>query len=253
MPSRLPLRAPDEPLLLGATVPIVALDVPDTGAAMRIVDALPSADFFKVGLQLYTAEGPGVVGRLKDSGKRVFLDLKLHDIPNTVAGAVRSATALGVDILTVHALGGRAMLEAAATAASAASPRLFAVTVLTSHSAEELARTWGRSTSSLSLADEATRLARTAADAGLDGVVTSVHEVAAIRAATSPGFPVLTPGIRLPGDAAGDQARVATPADAARLGVDYVVVGRSVTAAERPADAFDRLLVSLSHGATAAS
>jgi orotidine-5'-phosphate decarboxylase len=232
----------------GAPVPIVALDVGSASEAIELVDRLPEAGFFKVGLRLYTAEGPDIVRRLTDLGKRVFLDLKLHDIPNTVAGAVSSASRLGVDILTVHAAGGTAMLHAAAEAArgAAAPPKLFAVTILTSLSAGELADVWGRP--SLNAADEAARLARMAAEAGLDGAVTAVHEVARIRSATRPDFPVLTPGIRLSGDPRGDQHRVAGPADAARLGVDFVVVGRSITAAADPAAAFNRVAEGLAAG-----
>jgi len=228
-----------------APIPIVALDVRGAAEALDLVARLPDADFFKVGLQLYTAEGPEIVRRLRGLGKRVFLDLKLHDIPNTVAGAVRSAARLGVEILTVHAVGGTAMLSAAADAArsEARPPRLFAVTVLTSLSSADLAAAWGRPP--LDAGEEAARLARAAIDVGIDGVVASVHEVARIRSATRPDLPVLTPGIRLSGDPAGDQARVASPADAARLAVDYVVVGRAVTASADPAAAFARVVEEL--------
>lgn len=226
-------------------MPIVALDVSTTEEALALVERLPDADFYKVGLQLYTAVGPSVVRTLKDRGLGVFLDLKFHDIPNTVAGAVRSAAALGVDLLTLHASGGSAMLEAAARAAVGCErpPRLFGVTVLTSLTREGLARAWGRD--GVDAGVEAARLARIADEAGLDGVVTSVHEVAGIRKAARPDLPVLTPGIRLPGDDPGDQARVATPAEAARLGVDFVVVGRAVTAASDPAAAYRRVIEAL--------
>ncbi|MQA91156.1 MAG: orotidine-5'-phosphate decarboxylase [Gemmatimonas sp.] len=222
-------------------VAIVALDRPDARAAFDLVERLPDATFFKVGLQLFTAEGPDVVRRLKGDGMRVFLDLKLHDIPNTVAGAVRSATELGADIVSLHAAGGAAMLEAAADAVAGVAdpPLLFAVTVLTSLNPTDLSATWGRS--SLSLRDEAARLARFAANHGCDGVVASVHEADPIRRATRADFPILAPGIRLPGDQTDDQVRVATPADAARLGIDFIVVGRSVTAGADPAAAYQRI------------
>lgn len=221
-------------------VPIVALDFPGAAEALGLVERLPDADFFKVGLQLFSAAGPDIVRELRARGRRVFLDLKLHDIPNTVANAVRAANGLGVELLTVHASGGVAMLAAAAAAAreSDAPPKVLAVTILTSLSAADLARTRGNG--DVDLTTEAATLARLAEEAGIHGVVTSVHEVARIRAATRPDFPVLCPGIRLAGDDAGDQARVATPADAARSGVNYIVIGRSVTAARDPDAAWRR-------------
>ncbi|HEX2190683.1 MAG TPA: orotidine-5'-phosphate decarboxylase [Longimicrobiaceae bacterium] len=225
-------------------VPIVALDVPRAADAYSLVERIgPAAEWVKVGLQLFTAEGPPVVLGLRQRGLRVFLDLKLHDIPNTVAHAVESAARLGADLLTVHASGGSAMLRAARRAAGergGAGPRLYAVTVLTSLSASELGEAWGRP--GVSAGDEAGRLARLAAEAEMDGVVASVHEAARIREAAGAGLGILTPGIRLAGDAAGDQSRVATPAQAARAGVELVVVGRTVTAAADPAAAFRRVL-----------
>jgi orotidine-5'-phosphate decarboxylase len=230
-----------------APIPIVALDVPDQQGALVLAERIgPRAEWVKVGLQLFTAAGPGVVRALRERGRRVLLDLKLHDIPNTVGRAVESAAALGVDLLTLHASGGRAMLRAAREAAGADGPRLFAVTVLTSLSAEELAEAWGRG--GLSAEEEVGRLARLAADTGMDGVVSSVHEAARIRAEAGERLRILTPGIRLAGDAPGDQARVATPADAARAGAEFVVVGRSVTAAPDPAAAFQAVLEQLSGG-----
>lgn len=221
--------------------PILALDVPGAAEALALADRLPRADFVKVGLQLYTVAGPEVVRELRARGRRVFLDLKLHDIPNTVAGAVASASTLGVDLLTVHAGGGRAMLRAAAEAAAASSSlRLLGVTVLTSLSAAQLAEAWGRD--ALLVQEEVVRLAELARDSGIDGVVASVGEVAALRDALGHDLRILTPGIRLAGDAAGDQARVATPADAARLGSDYIVIGRTVTAAADPVAAWERVM-----------
>jgi orotidine-5'-phosphate decarboxylase len=224
-------------------VPIVALDVSGMGEALALAERLPQADFVKVGLQLFSSAGPEVVRELRGMGRRVFLDLKLHDIPNTVAGAVEAAAALDVQLLTVHAAGGSAMMRAARSAvgpASGGGPQLMAVTVLTSLSPAELAETWGRG--SLQAPVEAARLACLAAEAEMDGVVTSVHEVSAIRALTEGALKVLTPGIRFSDGAAGDQTRVATPAEAAALAVEYLVIGRAVTGASDPGAAFERLL-----------
>ena len=230
---------------MSLATPIVALDFSTRADALRLVETLPGADFFKVGLELFTAEGPGLVTALKERGKRVFLDLKFHDIPNTVGGAVRSAAALEVDLLTIHIAGGRAMLRAAAQAADRAEvrPRIMGVTALTSLGQGDLAGVWGRD--SLIMADEVGRLAAAAVESGLDGVVASVHEVPRIKQ-EHPSLLILTPGIRLAGDSAGDQARVATPAEAARSGADYLVIGRTVTAAPDPAAAYDRVLSELS-------
>ena len=224
--------------------PILALDVPDAASAFALLERVgPGADFVKVGLQLFTAEGPEVVRALHARDCRVFLDLKLHDIPNTVASAVRSAAALGVELLTLHASGGAAMMRAARAAAGDEGPALLAVTVLTSLSAEETAEAWGRDT--VTAEAEVERLARMAHACGMDGVVASVHELPAIRGSLPRGFRVLTPGIRLAGDDAGDQTRVATPAEAVRLGADYLVIGRSVTAAADPAAAMGAVLTDL--------
>lgn len=221
-------------------LPIVALDVATLDEAGRLLDRLETVEFVKVGLQLFTAEGPGAVRAMRARGCRVFLDLKLHDIPNTVAQAVRSAAALDVELLTVHASGGSAMLRAARDAAEGAGgPALLAVTVLTSLSADEVAESWGRD--GVDAGAEVERLAALAAAAGMDGVVASVREIEAVRRASG-RLRVLTPGIRLAGDDAGDQARTATPAEAARLGADYVVLGRSVTAAPDPAAALRRAI-----------
>jgi orotidine-5'-phosphate decarboxylase len=221
-------------------IPIIALDVPDTAAAFALLERIgPGADFVKVGLQLFTAEGPAIVRTLRERGMRIFLDLKLHDIPNTVAHAVKSAGALEVDLLTVHASSGGAMLRAAAEAAAGSGVSLLGVTVLTSLAEAELAEAWGRER--VAAGEEVARLAGLAAECGVPGVVASVHEIEAVRRA-APGMRVLTPGIRLAGDAAGDQARVATPGEAARLGANYVVLGRSVTAAADPAAALARAI-----------
>ena len=201
-------------------VPIVALDVPNSAAALDLADRIgPGATWVKVGLQLFVAAGPSVVAALKEQGRRVFLDLKLHDIPNTVARAVESASSLGVDMLTVHASGGDAMLRAAADSAAPDGPRLLAVTVLTSLPAD---------------GQQVLHLAETAARAGITGAVASVHEAASIRQVLGPDFAIVSPGIRLAGTPAHDQSRVATPGQAAHAGVDYVVVGRAVTGAADP-------------------
>jgi len=232
-------------------VPIIALDVPTAEAADALLGRLgPSADFVKVGLQLFVAEGPAFVRSLRGRGYRVFLDLKLHDIPNTVAQAVRSAASLDVQLLTLHASGGAAMLRAARDAAGPAGGgvALLGVTVLTSLSEDDVAEAWGRET--VVAQDEVVRLAGLAERCGLDGIVASVHELPVIREAVGGALRVLTPGIRLAGDDAGDQARVATPAEAARLGSDYVILGRSVTAAADPAAALARALAELEGGSS---
>ena len=220
---------------------VLALDVDDLVVALRLAKRLqPYFATAKVGLELFSASGPDAVSAVADLGYDVFLDLKLHDIPNTVAHAVRSAAALGVELLTLHASGGAAMMRAARAAAGEGGPALLAVTVLTSLSAEETAEAWGRGT--VTAEAEVERLARLAHACGMDGVVASVHELAAIRRALPREFRVLTPGIRLAGDDAGDQSRVATPAEAVRLGADYLVIGRSVTAAADPAAAMRAVL-----------
>lgn len=232
-------------------MPILALDVAGAEDALALAERVPRADFVKVGLQLYTAAGPPIVRELRARGRRVFLDLKLHDIPNTVAGAVASAAALDAELLTVHAVGGEAMLRAATRAAAEESDTLslLAVTVLTSLSARELERAWDRE--AVDLESEVVRLARSARDSGIPGVVASVQEARAIRSRLGGGLRILTPGIRLAGDSAGDQARVATPAEAARQGADYLVLGRTVTAAADPVAAYDRVLDELGTPASA--
>lgn len=214
----------------------VALDVATEGEALTLVDRLGEpADFYKVGLELFTIAGPSVVHGLRDRGKRVFLDLKLLDIPNTVAGAVASAGRLGADLLTVHVTGGPAMLKAAAAAAPP-SLRLLGVTLLTSFPVSEVEAAWGRTL--VSLRDEVLRLAELAAECRLSGVVASPLEAAALRRRLGGEFLVVTPGIRLAGGETHDQARVATPAAAVEAGADILVVGRAVTAAADPAAAF---------------
>jgi len=227
MTSPSPVRQPP--------APIVALDVPTMAAARALVDRLGDmSDFYKVGLQLYTAEGPRVVDWLRGAGKRVFLDLKLHDIPNTVRGAAQGAAALGVQLLTVHAVGGEAMLRAAVEGGGAATG-ILAVTVLTSMTQGDLEAARGHAVTSV--ADEVLRLAGAAARSGAHGVVCAGAEVSAVRAAHGDGLRTLVPGIRLGGTPAHDQARVMTPREVAQLGAAYVVIGRTVTAADDPAAA----------------
>ena len=220
---------------------IVALDVPGADEARDLVDRIGDlGDFYKVGLELYTRAGPEFVRELKGAGKRVFLDLKLHDIPNTVASAVRAAADLEVDLLTLHAVGGPSMLGAAARAAAGASIRLLAVTVLTSLDAHELGGVWGRPAPAVP--EEVRRLTGMAAAAGVDGVVCSAEEAARVRTDRGEDFLVVTPGIRPAGTDADDQKRVATPAEAARAGADYLVLGRAVTRAPDPGTALAEVL-----------
>ncbi len=222
-----------------STIPIVALDVPTMANALALIDELGDrCRFYKIGSELFTAEGPAVVRAVRDRGADVFLDLKFHDIPNTVRSAVASASGLGVRLVTVHASGGRTMLRAAAAGASTSAAgrprcRVLAVSVLTSLDAPSLAEAWGRP-SSLRIEDEVVRLARLAQSSGIDGLVCSAHEAAAVRSALGTGLELLVPGIRLAGTAAGDQVRVATPSAAAGAGASYIVIGRTVTEAEDP-------------------
>lgn len=219
---------------------IIPLDSPTQHEALEVVDALGSpAGFYKVGLELFTGSGPGVVRALRGRGKRVFLDLKLHDIPNTVRGAVSAAVDMGVDLLTVHAAGGATMVEAAAEAAGG-EVRIVAVTLLTSLDQEAVQRVWNRPR--VALTDEVLRLAGLAVGAGADGVVSSALEAGALRRELGPDALLVTPGIRLEGGARHDQARVATPADAVSAGSDYLVVGRAITGADDPREALRRVL-----------
>ena len=209
---------------------IVALDVPTVVDAQEIVYELgDSVTFYKVGLQLFTAEGPRVVSELVNSGRRVFLDLKLHDIPNTVAGAVKAASELGVQMLTVHAAGGSRMLKDAVQAAKdqPTSPLILAVTVLTSFAQADLEE----SGVSSSLSDQVRHLATLAKTAVCDGVVCSAHEAQALRSALGSEMAIVTPGIRPAGSDAGDQSRVATPTATIRAGASHVVVGRPILGA----------------------
>jgi len=215
---------------------IVALDVSSAGEAWKTVRALDAlVSTFKVGSQLFTAEGPSMVRGLVASGKKIFLDLKFHDIPNTVARSVHTATGLGVCMLTVHAAGGSAMLRAAVDAAGQAPkpPLVLAVTVLTSLSDADL-----QETGVAGLArDHALALATLARNCGCGGIVASPREARLIRQDLGAGFVIVTPGIRPAGSAKADQSRVNTPGEAIAAGADYLVVGRPITAAEDPAKA----------------
>lgn len=229
------------------TTPIVALDVPTADDALRLVDLLDDrARFYKVGNELFTGVGPSIVSRLRERGCDVFLDLKLHDIPNTVAGAVRRAVAMGVRLVTVHATGGRAMLRAAVDAAGDQSHcGILAVSVLTSLTAAEIAEAWGRE-SDLVVTDEVLRLARAAAETGAHGLVCSGLEAALVNETTGGRLAVLVPGVRFAGTGAQDQARVVTPAAAAAAGARYIVLGRAVSSASDPRSAMDRVIDELS-------
>ncbi len=222
---------------------IVALDYPDPRPALELRERLAGlVDFFKVGSELFTAGGPEVVEALRRAEARVFLDLKFHDIPNTVGRAMAAASELGVSLVDVHVSGGEAMLKAAVESASNAGgsrPLVFGITVLT-HLADEDLPTLGVKDSSRELA---VRLARLAHRCGLDGVVAAAAEVADIREATADKLEVLVPGVR-PAWASQthDQTRVATPADAARAGARYIVVGRAITVQPDPRAAAVRIL-----------
>jgi orotidine-5'-phosphate decarboxylase len=212
---------------------IVALDVSSAAAARKIVAAVgDSAYTYKVGMQLYTAEGPSLVRELVSSGRRVFLDLKYHDIPNTVGAAVREAAQLGVSMLTVHASGGGPMLKAASQAASGhpTSPLVLAVTVLTSLDDNELNKIGIRG----SVVDQVLRLAALALSNGCRGIVASAHEAEALRDDLGQDFTIVTPGVRPAGSGKDDQARVVTPSEAIAAGATQIVVGRPITEAIDP-------------------
>lgn len=220
---------------------IIALDVPSAQQAQQIVQSVGvSASTFKVGKQLFTAEGPQIVRDLVSSGKKVFLDLKYHDIPNTVSSAVREASKLGVSMLTVHASGGAKMLKAAAEAASPTT-LVLAVTVLTSMDDEDLSEIGVTG----NVAAQVLRLAGLARANGIRGLVASAHEARELRRELGDDFAIVTPGVRPAGSAKGDQARVVTPADALRAGASHIVVGRPVTEASDPAQSAREILEEL--------
>ena len=225
---------------------IVALDVQTRQEAVERIRTIGDAvGFYKIGLELFTAEGPDVVKAVKDLGKKVFLDLKFHDIPRTVERSVRSGGRLGVDLMTIHASGGRAMIRAAAEAAAefgAGGPRIVAVTVLTSLDRSDLedAGVVGRTP-----AEQVLALARLATDSGAHGLVCSPMEVGSLSRTLKAGTIFVTPGVRPAGSAVGDQKRIATPADAVRDGSTHLVVGRPVLAAPDPAAAARAILAEM--------
>jgi len=229
--------------------PIVALDVPDRAGAERVVRQLGEAcGFYKVGLELFAAEGPSVVRWLRDAGKAVFVDLKLHDIPTTVHGAARSVARLGASLLTVHASGGAAMVAAAVAGAEEGAPGggcgILGVTILTSLDASAVAAAWGRE-GEVDVVAEVVRLAGVVAQAGGAGVVCSGHEAAAVRQVHGDRLGTLVPGIRLAGGATNDQQRVMTPAAAAAAGARWLVLGRAVTGAADPVAALGAVRAAL--------
>ncbi|RZO88270.1 MAG: orotidine-5'-phosphate decarboxylase [Kiritimatiellaceae bacterium] len=225
---------------MNGTEIIVALDVPD-GAAMREKLQAMSDDigWYKVGLELFCSEGPSVLDPLKELNKSIFLDLKLHDIPRTVGNAVKTAAAHGVNLMTVHAVGGRAMLEEAARAAASCEhpPKLVAVTTLTSLNEDDFEDLGIER----SVEEQAVALGRLAMESGIDGLVTSAHEARALREAF-PDALLVTPGIRMPSGDVGDQKRVATPSFAAEQGATHLVIGRPIVQAEDPVAAAAILL-----------
>ena len=224
---------------------IVALDVSSAAAAQKIVAAVGDSAFsYKVGMQLYTAEGPQIVRDLVAAGRRVFLDLKYHDIPNTVGAAVREAAKLGVSMLTVHASGGGKMLRAATEAADSVNAGLMvlAVTVLTSLDDNELDKLGVRGR----VQDQVLRLAALAIANGCRGVVASAREASELRSQLDGDFAIVIPGVRPAGAEAGDQARVATPAEAIAAGATHIVVGRPITTAADPASEARAILAQIS-------
>jgi len=223
---------------------IVALDVPEAEAALALAARLdPKLCRVKVGKELFVAAGPEVVNRLQERGFEVFLDLKFHDIPNTVAGACRSAAKLGVWMINVHASGGEVMMRAAREAIDqlVRPPLLIAVTILTSLADAQLHQVGFAGTAT----ENVERLARLARTSGMDGVVCSAQEATLLRKACGEDFALVTPGIRLPTDDRGDQSRVVTPADAVRAGAHYLVIGRPITGAADPAATLESIRASI--------
>lgn len=228
---------------------IIALDVGTKPEALALAGELPGARIFKVGMELFTAEGPPLLQEIARLGKRIFLDLKYHDIPNTVAGAVRSASRHGAAMLTLHASGGGEMMTAAAAAAREETarsgrprPLLLGVTVLTSLKDAQLSEIG----CSVPVAGQVLRLAGLAKSAGLDGVVCSPHEIEIIKKEFGRELLVVTPGIRPAWAAAQDQKRIMTPAEAIAKGADYLVIGRPVTGAPSPRAAFAKIVEEIS-------
>jgi len=224
---------------------IVALDVATKEKALRLVHELPEVQWFKIGLELFTACGPSLIEEVRHLGHQVFLDLKLHDIPNTVAGAVRAAVRHGVSMLTLHASGGKEMLRWAADTAKEESsrlqtsfPQLVAVTILTSLNDQQIKEIgWKEGVEAQVL-----RLSLLARESGLDGTVCSAREISLLREEMGRDWLLVTPGIRPTWAAAQDQQRILTPEEAISLGADYLVIGRPITAAASPRQAFQRIV-----------
>ena len=222
---------------------IIACDFASADETLAFLDQFDRKPFVKIGMELFYAEGPSIIKKLKDRGHKVFLDLKLHDIPNTVRKSMKVLGAYGVDIVNVHAAGTIAMMEAAkaglmeGAAGLGSEPLLIAVTQLTSTDEETMKKDL---LIDRPLDEVVAHYAKNAAAAGLDGVVCSAHEAAKVHALCGENFATVTPGIRLAGDAVGDQKRVMTPARAKEVGSDYIVVGRSITASEDPVAAYEQ-------------
>ncbi|MCL1948353.1 MAG: orotidine-5'-phosphate decarboxylase [Turicibacter sp.] len=225
---------------------IIAMDLPNKAAVEAFINKFPEGEslYLKVGMELYYKEGPAIVTYLKERGHRIFLDLKMHDIPNTVRSAMRSIASLGVDLTNLHAAGGKKMMEAAieglveGTPEGQTRPQIIAVTQLTSTSKEVMNNEQGIPGE---VAESALKWAKLSKEAGLDGVVCSVHEARSVHEACGEGFIALTPGIRLEGDDAHDQTRVATPKFGKEEGSTYLVLGRSITLAENPFEVYQKV------------
>lgn len=224
---------------------IVPLDVATESDALVLLDRLPQVTFWKVGLELFVGSGAGILSELKTRQKKIFLDLKFHDIPNTVAGACRSAARYGVDLLTLHGTAGKVALQAAqraaeegATLAATQPPNLLAITLLTSLSARTLAF---ELKVPLELPEYVLQMALLAQESGLSGVVCSPQEIEALRRACGDRFLLVCPGVRPTWADAGDQQRIFTPAAAFKAGADYLVIGRPITSANDPGAAFERI------------
>ena len=222
---------------------IVAVDSPDLESALRLIEPLAGEGcIFKIGLQLFTAVGPGIVREIQALGAKVFLDLKFHDIPNTAKEAVKSAVALGVDMTTIHLAGGPAMGSEAVKAAEGSKSVVLGVTVLTSMDDETLDIVGVPRPA----ADQVLRLAEMGANCRLRGVVASPHEITPLREEFGHGLMIVTPGVRPAGSDKGDQRRVMTPGEAVRCGADFLVIGRPITADPSPLDAFLRIAEEIS-------
>lgn len=228
---------------------IVPLDVPSEADAIALMDQIPQVQFWKVGLELFVSCGPSILEQLKQRQKRIFLDLKFHDIPNTVAGACRAAAIYGVDLLTIHATAGRPALSAGQQALQAAAqeaqtppPKLIAITVLTSLSLRELALDLKIP---LELPEYALQMGLLAQESGLDGIVCSPHEAEQVRQVCGDEFLIVCPGVRPQGSATGDQKRAMTPTAAIQAGANYLVIGRPITTAADPQQAFQTICADL--------